>query len=57
MAMDFSDKKCTNWHDFEKDAAEYFERSHQSAISKVEKRLQAVPLYDRIFSNNFKNSF
>jgi len=45
MAMDFFDKKCANWHDFEKDAAEYFERLHQSAISKVEKQLQAlVPL-------------
>jgi len=45
MAMDFFDEQCANWHEFEKDAAEYFDRSHQSAISKVEKQLQAlVPL-------------
>ena len=37
MAMDFSDKKCTNWHDFEKDAAEYFDTSHQ-VFAKLDSR-------------------
>jgi len=29
MATNFLEKKWENWHDFEKDAAEYFERLHQ----------------------------
>jgi len=27
--MDFFDNKWANWHDFETDAAEYFDTSHQ----------------------------
>jgi len=51
MATDFFDKKWVNWHDFEKDAAEYFETSHQvfakldsRTVEKQNERLSATAI-------------
>jgi len=38
MATDFFHKKWANWHDFEKDTAEYFDTSHQ-VFAKLHSRM------------------
>jgi len=51
MATDFFDKKWANGDDFEKDAAEYFDRSHQvfakldsRTVEKQNERLSATAI-------------
>jgi len=54
MATDFFDKKWANRHDFEKDAAEYFDTSHQ-VLAKLDSRT-VEKQNERLSSTAIKNS-